>query len=70
MMIIGADHELASVLEDIDRAQRLAVLTGYAQRGNMGHALALIIDNKLEMYDIGELTEDDLEVETSTTKAE
>jgi hypothetical protein len=61
-MVIGADHDQKSVLEDIDKAERLAILTGSAQGGNLGHALALIINNKLEMYDIGEITEKDLEI--------
>jgi hypothetical protein len=60
--IIGADHEVDSVLADIDNAERLAVMTGDAKRGNLDHALAIIIDNRLGMYDIGDVTEDDLEV--------
>lgn len=59
-MMIGADHEVESVLEDIDRADKLAILTGSAQANNLGHALALITNEKLEMYDIGKITESDL----------
>jgi hypothetical protein len=61
-LMIGADHEVADVLEDIDRAERLAILTGASARGNMGHALALIIQNRLECFDIGKITPEDLEV--------
>lgn len=57
-IVIGADHDVESVLSDIDRADRLAVLTGDAQRGNFGHALSLITNEKMEMYDIGKITED------------
>lgn len=59
-MIIGADHDVKSVLEDIDRAERIALTLGESQ--NMGHNLALIENNKLECYDLGEITEKDLAV--------
>ena len=58
-MMIGADHDLEGVLEDIDKAERAAVFT---DDSNVGHALALVINNKLECYDIGTLTEENLEV--------
>ena len=61
-VLIGADHDVESVLSDIDRADRLGILTGDAQRGNLRHALSLIRGNKMEMYDIGAITEDDLEI--------
>lgn len=61
MMFIGADHDQKSVLEDIDKADSLAILTGKAQGQNIGHALSLITGEKMEMYDIGEITEEDLE---------
>lgn len=60
MMMLGADHELEDVLKDIDRAERLAVFTDHL--ANMGHSLALIYKNKLECYDIGRLTEKDLQI--------
>lgn len=62
-MMIGANHEVESVLDDIDRGERLAVMTGETRRQNMNHALAIITNEKLEVYDIGELTEEDLEVQ-------
>lgn len=58
-MVIGADHSVKSVLEDIDAAERMAVFTD--PNANMGHALA-IADVKLEMYDIGPVTLDDLDI--------
>lgn len=61
-MMIGADHSTESVLDDIDRAERLAVLTDGTERTNLGHALSLIIQDRLECFDIGKLTSDDLEV--------
>jgi len=65
-MMLGADHDVESVLEDIDRAERLAILTGDSARGNYGHALALIINNKLNCFDIGTITEDELEISHPT----
>ncbi len=59
--VIGADHEVNSVLADIDAAERVAILTGDAKRENLGHALALIIGNRLGMYDVGDVTEADME---------
>lgn len=70
-LMLGADHELASVLRDIDRADRVAVLTGEARRWNLNHALALImppdgsLPERLAMFDIGEVSEDDLALEES-----
>ena len=61
-MLIGADHSVKSVLEDIKKAERIGILTGSAQNGNAGHALSLIFENRLNMYDIGKLEEKDLEV--------
>lgn len=60
MMMIGADHDIESVFEDIDRADRLAVFTDH--NANMGHSLALIYKEKLECYDIGKITINDLEI--------
>ena len=59
-MMLGADHDVKSILEDIDKADRLAILLNEQKQHNMGHALALITDEKLEMYDIGEVKESDL----------
>jgi hypothetical protein len=65
---IGADHSVDSVLCDIDRAARVAVLTGDAAAGNLGHSLSIIAPagdgsgERLEMYDIGAVTVGDLEV--------
>jgi hypothetical protein len=60
MMMLGADHDVKGVMEDIDRADRLAVFTD--PHANMGHSLALIFKNKLECYDIGKITEEELEI--------
>src|SRR4051812_27808198 len=58
-MVIGADHGVPSVLKDIDMAERCAILIGAAAKNNIGHCLALVND-KLEMYDIGQVTLEDL----------
>jgi len=59
-MIIGADHDVKGVLEDIENADRLGIFTDKTM--NVGHSLAIITKEKLECYDIGEITEKDLEV--------
>lgn len=65
-MTIGADHSVASVLDDIDGADRVALMTGPMRRHNLNHALALIMPadgrrpERLEMYDIDEVTEEHL----------
>ncbi len=58
MMMLGADHTVEDVLRDIDKAERLSIFTDH--NANMGHSLALIYNNKLECYDIGKLSEEDL----------
>lgn len=60
--MIGADYEVKSVLEDVDSAERIAILTGEAWVSQLKHALSIISKNRLEIYDIGEVTEEDLEV--------
>lgn len=66
-ILIGADHSVKSVLEDIDRATRLGIFTNPNE--NVGHSLALIFGNydkgdveNLECYDIGKITLEDLEI--------
>ena len=59
-MMLGADHDLDSVLQDIDSADRLGIFTNGG--GNMGHALSVIRNEKLECYDIGNLSNDNLEI--------
>lgn len=59
-MIIGADHDVASVLTDVDNGDRFAVFTD--PLANMGHSLAIIKNEKLECYNIGKISKDDLEI--------
>ena len=61
-IITGADYDTKSVLQNIDTAERLAILIGSAQSENMNHALAVIKNNKLLIFDIGKITEDNLEI--------
>lgn len=66
-MFIGADHNVESVLQDIDNADRIGLCTGVNSAGQMGHELSLIMGNekvgfKLEVYDVGKITKDDLEI--------
>ena len=66
-MILGADHSVNSVMDDIERATRMSVFT---DSSNMGHSLALIFGDykngdkeKLECYDIGKIIPEDLIVQ-------
>lgn len=61
-MMIGADHDVDGVLEDIDKGERVALVTGKQAGINFGHELAIISNNKLELYDIGKITEEDIEL--------
>ena len=61
-MAIGADWDKGSVIEKIKRSDRIAILTGEALKGNLRHALSVIAKNKLYMFDIGEITETDLDI--------
>jgi hypothetical protein len=58
---IGADWPVAKVVAWVNKCERLAILTGDAQRHNMGHALAVITDN-LYMFDIGPIAESDVDI--------
>lgn len=62
-MVLGADHDKDSVIDDVRNAKRLAILTDSAYRHNMKHALAVISDDGLSMFDIGEITANDLMIE-------
>jgi len=59
--LLGADHDTESVIRDIRAAERLAITIGSAWNRNMKHALAILRNNELQIYDIGELTDSDLE---------
>lgn len=58
--MLGADWSRKAVIDEVKKSERLAVLTGGARKHNMNHALAVITDNKLFCFDIGEITDDDL----------
>ena len=58
---VGADWDKESVIEKINNAEIVAVVTGKAKQQNMGHALAVIVDNKLYVFDIGEINDSDIE---------
>ena len=60
-LMIGADHDSKGVIDDIRKASRLALTTGPEWTNNMCHALSIIRNNELQVYDIGELTESDLD---------
>ena len=57
MVIMGADWSKESVIDYVRKSERLAILTGDSMRHNMNHALAAISDNKLYMFDIGDVSD-------------
>lgn len=59
---LGADWEKVKVIEKVKDAERIAIATGSSYRSNLRHALAVIVDNELLLFDIGEITEDGLEM--------
>ena len=69
---LGADWSKGEVVELVEASFRYAILTGNSLLGNRGHALAVIghdqvcnQDEKLYMFDIGPITEDDLNITTN-----
>lgn len=56
-IIVWADHEKESVIQDIEQSDRVALLFP----GNMGHKLAVIIGNKLECFDL-DISEENLNI--------
>lgn len=60
-MFLGADHSKEDVLDDIQKAEKLAIIT--EPNFTMRHHLVLIFDNKRHAYDIGEIKPSDLLVE-------
>ena len=60
MAIIGCDYDVNSVLNEIEGSDRLGIFTDNTM--NTGHSLAVITGNQLRCFDIGEITEKDLEV--------
>jgi len=61
-MLLGADWSKASVIKEIKGADKIGILTGKAQNQNLRHALSVIKGSELKMFDIGEVTEEDLEL--------
>ena len=52
-MVIGADWEPTEVADKAAVAERVALLTGASRKENLNHALAVIADNELFMFDVG-----------------
>lgn len=61
-VMLGADWDKKSVVKCIMGSDKIAILTGAAQRNNLRHALSVITGPELDMFDIGEITEADLQV--------
>jgi len=61
-LMFGADWDKAAVMGHIEGAERIAILTGEARKHNMNHSLAVISNNELKVFDIGEITDQDIEI--------
>ncbi len=59
-IMMGADWDKQAVIESVIDAERIAILTGESLKHNLRHALSVIKNNKLLMFDIGDITEDNL----------
>jgi len=57
---IGCDYTKTATFKVIDKATKIGIFTDRTQ--NIGHSLACITD-RLEMFDIGEINENNLEIE-------
>lgn len=60
-IIIGADWDRGSVIENVEKANKVAIMTGEAFKHNMRHALAVVSD-ELDIFDIGDVTKEQLEI--------
>lgn len=59
--VIGVDWSKKSIIEKINESEMIAILTGEAFKHNLRHALSVIANNELYMFDIGEIQESDLD---------
>lgn len=66
-ILIGADWPVDKVVEDVRDAKRVALLTGDAALGNLGHALSVVVETDgdgvlrnpgeaLHMFDVGDVS--------------
>ena len=67
-IMFGADWDKSSVIDHLESAERIAILTGDAQKQNMNHALSVVSGNKLRIFDIGAITESDIELKPNQDK--
>ncbi len=64
-LMLGCDYTKKMVIDEIKKAERIAILTGDSLKGNFNHALSVIVDNKLTVFDIGVITDADIENEAT-----
>ena len=64
-LVLGANWDKLGVIKEVNKSERLVILTGGAAKNNLGHALACVASGGLTMFDIGPITEDMLSVEVS-----
>ena len=61
-MMLGADWNKESVIDEINKSERIAIMTGDSLRNNLNHSLWVITENKLYLFDIGKITDADIEI--------
>jgi len=60
--VIGADWSKKSAIKIIKKSAKLAITTGESLNKNFRHSLAVVANDTLYLFDIGEITEENLEV--------
>lgn len=59
---LGANWSVENAIERIRVADKVGILMPEVSGGNLGHALAVVYQNKLNIMDIGVVTEEDLDI--------
>lgn len=61
-LLIGADWPRADVEKWLLSCERVAVLTGDSAKLNIGHALVAIRGDERKLFDVGKVSDEDLEI--------
>lgn len=52
MMMVWADWHKDSLIKEIEKSERIGILLWNAKKNNLWHALAVITNNELKMFDL------------------
>lgn len=61
-VMIGTDWSLNETIEMIGKGDKIGLLVGMRATKNMSHSLSVIYMRELHMFDIGAITEEDLDI--------